>query len=72
MMVESKPEMLNAQDEGYGNALIHIASGLHSFGCSRILIESGADLTLKNFQGHRPLDIVADELETYKKHMNTP
>lgn len=51
---KSSEKLLIEQDEGYGNTPLHVACGLHSFVFSRMLIEAGSDLTIKNNAGFTP------------------
>ncbi|KAK3758207.1 hypothetical protein RRG08_019680 [Elysia crispata] len=47
--------MINYRDVNGNTALMHAASGLHSYGCLQHIIEAGADLDVKSENGYTAL-----------------
>ena len=65
MLIQGREEILSARDESYGNTPLHIACGMHSYDCAKILIEAGSDLSIQNFLELTPLGVVEAELTKF-------
>ncbi len=74
MLLDNKysEKLLVEQDESYGNTPLHVACGVHSYVFTKILIEVGSDMSIKNLAGFTPEQVVDDEIEAYKGHLNGP
>lgn len=45
---------MNERDESYGNTPLHIACAMHSYVLTKLFIELGSDITIKNEAGFTP------------------
>jgi ankyrin repeat protein len=59
-------KLLREKDESYGNTPLHIACSFHQLTFTRILIENGADLTIKNLVERTPEEVVDEEIDKYR------
>ena len=59
----AKEVVLREQDESYGNTPLHVCCALHSYVMSKLLIEEGSDLGIKDRSDRTPLELVEYEIE---------
>lgn len=60
MLIKKKPSLLNSKDD-YENTPLHTAAGNGNLECAKILLDAGADFTLKNVRGWTPLNKASSE-----------